>query len=401
MHRDDMREDVRARAPRGPRRLVWTLASAGFLSLAALGSYPLLSGRASAPVYSLAGARHALTQAREADAARWAPSAMRDAEASWNAASLEHRIQESRFVLFRNFGPSRDALASSEEKSRKAAAEADRKKREARAAADAAITEADSVTGRSSEFANAMDLGMFERVLLGRSKVALREAHVLFSQGSFLQAADRAKMATAQARTVTERAVATASRFTDSAVVAGWRRMVDQTVEWSRSTGRIAVVVFKENHRLTVYDNGRPIRTFAADMGYKSVNDKLHSGDSATPEGRYSITAKKGAGRSTYYKALLLDYPNAEDRANFDRMKRSGRIPRGARLGGMIEIHGEGGRGKDWTRGCVALANPDIDALFSKVDVGTPVTIVGGDGTGGVFTELVRQSAKLGTERSQ
>jgi L,D-peptidoglycan transpeptidase YkuD (ErfK/YbiS/YcfS/YnhG family) len=223
---------------------------------------------------------------------------------------------------------------------------------------------------------------------------------VLYREGAFADARDRARTAASQSRVVTERAVAAASRFTDSTLVAGWRRMVSDTVAWSQRTGGVAVVVFKDSHRLTVYDNGKPVRSFSADMGLKSVNDKQHAGDSATPEGRYTITAKKGAGKSTYYKALLLDYPNAEDRATFERMKRAGRIPRGARLGGMIEIHGEGGRGKDWTRGCVALSNSDIDVLFTRVGVGTPVTIVGGDGNGGMFTELVRQSAPA-AERAQ
>jgi hypothetical protein len=65
----------------------------------------------------------------------------------------------------------------------------------------------------------------------------------------------------------------------------------------------------------------------------------------------------------------------------------------------LIEIHGEGGRGKDWTQGCVALTNSDIDDLFGRVAIGTPVTIVGGDGNGGTFTRLVdmhRNSSSAG-----
>jgi len=68
------------------------------------------------------------------------------------------------------------------------------------------------------------------------------------------------------------------------------------------------------------------------------------------------------------------------------------RIPRGASMGGLIEIHGNGGRGKDWTKGCVALRNSDMDDLFRRTSVGTPVTIVGGDGQG-VFARLVREHA--------
>ena len=164
--------------------------------------------------------------------------------------------------------------------------------------------------------------------------------------------------------------------------------MVTETAAWSRTTGDTAIVVLKENHRVDVYDGGRVIRSYTADMGYRSVNDKLRSGDAATPEGRYRVTAKKPG--STYYKALALNYPNDEDRAEFARLKNQRRIPPGASLGGLIEIHGEGGRGKDWTKGCVALANRDMDDLFRRAGVGTPVTIVGGDGQG-VFARLVRE----------
>ena len=59
--------------------------------------------------------------------------------------------------------------------------------------------------------------------------------------------------------------------------------------------------------------------------------------------------------------------------------KRDGRLPRGAGIGSLIEIHGDGGRGEDWTSGCVALENHDMDRLFARVSVGTPVTIIGSD----------------------
>ena len=103
---------------------------------------------------------------------------------------------------------------------------------------------------------------------------------------------------------------------------------------------------------------------------------------------------------SNYYKALALNYPNDEDRAEFDRLRRAGRIPRGTSLGGLIEIHGEGGRGRDWTKGCVALANQDMDDLFRRIGVGTPVTIVGGDGQG-VFARMVREHGAAAGARMQ
>jgi murein L,D-transpeptidase YafK len=174
-----------------------------------------------------------------------------------------------------------------------------------------------------------------------------------------------------------------------------WHAWVDETVAWSRTTGEAAVVVDKDGHLLTLYEGGRVVKRYAADMGFNSATEKSMSGDRATPEGRYRIVEKKDRGRSIYHKALLLDYPNEEDREWFARAKEQGHVPHRASVGSLIEIHGDGGRGQDWTRGCVALANDDMDDLFARVSVGTRVTIVGGNGKDGTLASLV---ARFGGE---
>jgi hypothetical protein len=73
----------------------------------------------------------------------------------------------------------------------------------------------------------------------------------------------------------------------------------------------------------------------------------------------------------------MLDYPNSEDWTRFKQARQEGRIPGRSAIGGLIEIHGHGGRGDDWTNGCVALTNAEMDFLASRVRTGTPVTIVG------------------------
>ena len=71
----------------------------------------------------------------------------------------------------------------------------------------------------------------------------------------------------------------------------------------------------------------RPVATYDIDLGFNWTADKLHEGDGATPEGRYRVVARLGKQASIYYKALLLDYPNAGDRAEFARARRSGELP--------------------------------------------------------------------------
>ena len=89
------------------------------------------------------------------------------------------------------------------------------------------------------------------------------------------------------------------------------------------------------------------------------------------------MTKKLGSNNTKYYKALLIDYPNASDKAEFKKELARGTLPKNAKLGGMIEIHGNGGKGIDWTEGCVALSDSEMDVLFKLVKEGTPVTIVG------------------------
>jgi murein L,D-transpeptidase YafK len=112
-------------------------------------------------------------------------------------------------------------------------------------------------------------------------------------------------------------------------------------------------------------------------MGPNWIGDKRHRGDKATPEGRYYITKKKKGKDTIYYKALLINYPNDEDRKRYNDDVKRGILSAGQGIGGLIEIHGGGGKGAHWTEGCVALTNAEMDQIFDFVEVGTPVTIVG------------------------
>jgi L,D-peptidoglycan transpeptidase YkuD (ErfK/YbiS/YcfS/YnhG family) len=153
-----------------------------------------------------------------------------------------------------------------------------------------------------------------------------------------------------------------------------WRANVRETKEHSRATGQAAIIVDKTAHKLHLVQNGRVTRTYPCDLGYSSASEKQLSGDGATPEGMYKVTEVRQ--RSQYYKALLLNYPNNSDRERFKQNQREGNIPRRARIGGLIEIHGDGGLGKDWTEGCVAVSNTQMDELMRHAFKGMWVTIV-------------------------
>jgi len=379
-------------------RLVGAGAAALTVLLVVLCLWPIASGRTDPPFLDKLNAQSSLRDTRRSGASRWAPDTMREAEAAMKAALASYRLQEVKLLPFRDYRGVRSALEIAKSKIERALAESNRRRLEAKTLAEEALAEATRDTSRSSDVADAMHLGTYNRTLLQKSKIALAEARAIYARGDYVEAASRAAEAGAGSRSVSGNAVLAAARYADASLVARWKRMVNETTAWSRSTGGTAIVVLKENHRVDLYNGGRLVRSYTADMGYRSVNDKLRSGDAATPEGRYQITAKKPG--SNYYKALALNYPNDEDRAEFARLRSQGQIPRGASLGGLIEIHGDGGRGKDWTKGCVALANPDMDDLFRRAGVGTPVTIVGGDGQG-VFARMVREHGAAASTRMQ
>ena len=147
------------------------------------------------------------------------------------------------------------------------------------------------------------------------------------------------------------------------------------------------IVILKSNRQLELYEAGSVVRSYRVGLGLNPVADKQREGDRATPEGEFYIFTKNP--KSAYFLSLGISYPNIEDA---ERGLRDGLISRAAHdaivraiqkkkappqktaLGGEIYIHGQGAQ-NDWTWGCIALENEDIQELYSVVAVGTPVTI--------------------------
>lgn len=134
-----------------------------------------------------------------------------------------------------------------------------------------------------------------------------------------------------------------------------------------------AVVVHKAARALDIYANGQLIRRIGGiQLGSQPVGPKRFSGDGRTPEGRYLIDW--GNEGSAYHLSLHISYPSAEDTAYA--------AAQGSRPGGAIFLHGQpndwAGPGRvpgDWTAGCIALSNAEIEALWQQVPDGTPIEI--------------------------
>ena len=139
------------------------------------------------------------------------------------------------------------------------------------------------------------------------------------------------------------------------------------------------VVVHKSARNLALCNMGSVVGNYHVGLGWSPIGDKNVEGDGKTPEGTFYIPYTISS--SQYYKAFLVSYPDASDalrgyqagligsatKTEIENAQSAcGTPPQGTALGGLIEIHGEGG-GQDWTWGCMALENNQIDALWSRL----------------------------------
>jgi L,D-peptidoglycan transpeptidase YkuD (ErfK/YbiS/YcfS/YnhG family) len=375
------------------RRIFISLAILVLLALIAAAVTPVVLGWTAPPVYGKQVAERAVAQARASRARDWAPELLQRAETTMRLNLAEDELQAHRLLPLRDYRVVRVGFDRATQEAQAAIVEADRRATSAEKLAREQLDQTAAVIESAGEVLEAAGRQPDLRLRFTRARLLYDEAVLRYQGGDYPYARDRAAQAEEQAAGVTKRTTAMMERYVDASEVARWRRWIDDTVRWSKSTGEAAIVVSKDDHRLTLYENGREVTAWPADIGINNLGDKVRSGDHATPEGRYKITTKRNVGQTTFYKALLLDYPNEEDRKRFDEMRRRGEVPSGVGPGSLIEIHGEGGRAKDWTKGCVAVSNEDMDELFKRVRVGTPVTIVGGRGAGGVFSSFVKSHA--------
>ncbi|MGC8762673.1 MAG: L,D-transpeptidase family protein [Acidobacteriota bacterium] len=254
------------------------------------------------------------------------------------------------------------------------------------------IGRAEETLGLVSELLEASLPTQATRSSFASAEMHLFRARTYFTARRFDDAVGEARASLSAAEKAREGSRARLQRYVDPANVALWRKWTEQAVAASLSPPGVSLVVVKEDHMLHLYRKGRKAQTFAVELGARSVDQKLHAGDRATPEGLYRVVKKKGRGQTKYTLALLLNYPNDEDRARFARLKAQGQITARTPIGGLIEIHGHGGQGFDWTDGCVALPDPEMERLYNEVPVGTVVAIVGADGDGGAFRTLLRKA---------
>ncbi|PWU19488.1 MAG: hypothetical protein C5B50_06495 [Verrucomicrobia bacterium] len=133
------------------------------------------------------------------------------------------------------------------------------------------------------------------------------------------------------------------------------------------------IIVLKSQRQLNLYSKGHLLKTYNVSLG-RPIGPKQQEGDNRTPEGLYTIELHKAD--SSFHKALKVSYPSTADCQAASK--------RGVKPGGDIMIHGlRNGLGligrlhrlHDWTAGCIAVTNPEIEEIYRAVPDGTPVEI--------------------------
>jgi len=144
----------------------------------------------------------------------------------------------------------------------------------------------------------------------------------------------------------------------------------------------LRIVIEKGARTLTLWSGSQKIKDYPVVLGLNPGGRKLHEGDFRTPEGEYVISSKYKHKRWQWF--LGISYPNADDRAAYDKAKEERRIPvvngKIPGIGGSVGIHGTASdalnRAKeDWTFGCISLLSSDASELAGLVKVGTRVEI--------------------------
>ena len=134
------------------------------------------------------------------------------------------------------------------------------------------------------------------------------------------------------------------------------------------------VLVIKSESKLYLKKAGNILGEYHVVFGANPKGHKLQEGDERTPEGNYILDYKKED--SAFYKAIHISYPNELDRERADK--------NGVKPGGAIMIHGQKSdigwlslisQYFNWTNGCIALSNSDMDEIWESVDAGTPIEI--------------------------
>lgn len=142
----------------------------------------------------------------------------------------------------------------------------------------------------------------------------------------------------------------------------------------------ISILIDKSDYQLHVYSADTIVKTYPVVLGGNPIDDKLRQGDQCTPEGTFKIVSKYP--HRSWSKFIWINYPTPDSWRKHKKAKVDGIIPKDAKIGGEIGIHGVPkntdymiAKGTNWTLGCISLTNADINELYPVITDKTKITI--------------------------
>ena len=327
------------------------------------------------PNNELAQAREALTSARSAKALIYSSRYLREAEKTYESAMEMWKKENERFILKRNYSGARGMAAQSVRLSGQALESANNTHAFLREVVPQNIDSLRILLKEYQRQFKNIPLEDAQRKKFNKGHILYEEAVQAFESNDLPSAWEKASSSKILLQPVFRHCTEKVSDYFQE--YKEWEKMKKQALHSTRKGNAGLVIVDKYARKCVYYQGGKAKFTFPVELGKNWMGDKEYQGDNRTPEGLYKVTKKISEGGTKYHKAFLLNYPNTEDKERFILNKKAGNVHNSAKIGGLIEIHGHGGKGADWTEGCVALADEDIDLLYKYIAVGTQVLIIG------------------------
>jgi L,D-peptidoglycan transpeptidase YkuD (ErfK/YbiS/YcfS/YnhG family) len=327
------------------------------------------------PEEKVAYARIALSEATSNNADTYSKNLFREAKALYDSAMINWQKENKRFIYFRNYEKVAGFAELSARKAEQAAKISKNNVTDLNIYLKQKIDKLNNIVDQIDKRFASYPLSAEVWKRISKGKMLLKESEVAYRKGQFAQAKVKITDSELLLTESYEKATAHLKEYFSS--YPDWKKWTDRTIRESRQNQSYSIIIDKYSRKCLVYLGGIKKFEYHVELGKNWVGDKRVKGDKATPEGMYKIVKKFGSNKTKYHKALLIDYPNATDKEEFKKEISRGTLPKTAKIGSLIEIHGDGGRGIDWTEGCIALTDSEMDVVFKIAKEGTPVTIVG------------------------
>ena len=327
------------------------------------------------PVATIALARHHIREAKLNQAGLYASASYRQAEIQYDSAMNQWKEENEKLFFLRNYDQAEKHAKTASQWAVTSLRESKQTNKTLRQKIQEGISQAEKMVTRYERTYGNLPMAPARRTEWSTANTLLREGKIAYENDNYPIAHKKIEKAIIGLSNTLNHTESYLSGYLQA--VPEWQQWAGQAIERSKHRRSTCLVIDKYARQCYVYRNGKRTGQFEAELGSNWIGDKNYRGDKATPEGSYKVLRKKAHPETKYYKALLINYPNEDDIRRFEKNKKDGTIGKNASIGNLIEIHGDGGKGIDWTDGCIALTNDDMDDVYAACATGTEIIIVG------------------------